>query len=285
MPIETRPLSHAVGVEILGVDIASDLDDATIAAIRQALVENCVILFRDQDLTHEQHIAFSRRFGELPHYPALARELHPDHPEVWVLTNERQADGSPSPTLGTGRVWHSDQSFMAKPAMGSLLYCKAAPRAGGTTMFANMYRAYETLPDPLKKMVDGRRAEHNLNTTAAYRARHPNRTAEDEAKTPPVLHPIVRTHPETGRKALYVSEGITSRIEGLTAEESKVLLDLLNRHATHPILTYRHHWRVDDLIFWDNRCALHYAPQDLDHDAPGNRRLMYRTTVAGDAPY
>lgn len=285
MALEVRRLSYSLGVEILGVDLRAEIDAATLADIRAALVENCVVLFRGQELTPEQQIAFSRRFGDLPHYPALAREIHPDYPEIWVLTNIAQADGQPSFTRDTGRVWHSDQSFMAEPALGSLLYCRECPEAGGTTMFTNMFRAYDALSEPFKQMLTPLRAVHNINVVEVYRARHPNRSKEAEGATPPVAQPVVRTHPESGRKALYVSEGITTHIEGLTPAESRAVLDFLNRHSTQPVFTYRHNWQVHDLIFWDNRSTMHYAPPDLDHGASNSRRLMHRTTVAGDAPY
>lgn len=280
--IDARPVSYAVGVEIHGVDISAPQDDATVQAIRDLWVKHGVVILRDQNITPHQHLAFSERFGELQ-MMALSRYNHPDVPQIFLVST-RPVDGKPSETRNTGRQWHSDHSFAAEPAMGSLLYCIEAPAAGGSTLFANQYMAYEALSEPLKKMLDGRKAWHDLYRLKDFQ----NRAAfseEDRQRTPPRAHPIFRTHPETGRKALFVNEAWTFKIDGMAEDESKPILDYLFHHSTQPVFTYRHYWRPGDLLFWDNRVVMHYAPPDYDMSDPKNIRHMHRTTLKGDAPF
>jgi taurine dioxygenase len=280
MAIKTRKLSHAMGREIQEFDIAADHDDATIAEVRQALLDGCILLFRNQDhITPEQHIAFSKRFGALqPH--ALDKYLHPDYPEIFLVTNLPQQDGKPSETRNTGRQWHADLTFTPTPCMGSLLRCLETPADGGDTMFANLYLAYDALSDGMKEMLEGLSAVHSFANVRDLKNRDPETTRYLIEKNPPSLHPLVKAHPETGRKLLFLSPAATTCIDGMSEEESKPLLDFLERHATQPAFTYRHRWQVGDIIFWDNRCTNHYAPPDYDMTNPANRRLMQRTTIA-----
>lgn len=287
--IQTRRLSHALGAEIMEVKLTPDISDETVAAIRAALAEHQFLLFRDQDLSPGDQVAVSRRFGECMVTPGLDRWVDPKYPELFTVTNKRNPDGSLSETRHTARKWHTDQSFMAKPSLGSLLYCEQKPEIGGDTMFANMFMAYDTLSDKMKEVLGGLKAVHDYFYYSAFNdgTRAPF-TEEERKKVPAVVHPVVRTHPENGRKLIYVNESLTSHFDGMTAEESKPLLEYLFRHLSQPAFTYRHQWRVKDMIFWDNRSTQHMAPADYDTnnmDAPENHRFMRRTTIAGDAPY
>lgn len=281
MSVQFRPLSYAVGEEVIGVDLRTELDDGTIAAIREKLVNRCCVLIREQSITPEQHLAFSRRFGPLMNTPALSRMLHPDYPDIWQVTNVRQSGGVESFSRNTGRLWHSDQTYMPEPAMGSLLHCKEIPSIGGDTLFANAYLAYASLSDAYKEMLDGLIAVHDLNEVEERRNRVPALTPEEIAKTPPVSHPVVITHPETGRKVLYVSSQVTCQIVGMDKADSHPLLKYLCDQIARPENTYRHQWRPGDLIFWDNRCAQHYAPLDYNQEDRAERRVLWRTTIAG----
>ena len=281
MSVEHRPLAWNIGEEILGLDLSKPLDAATVAELRDLLNNRCILLFRDQFISPEEHIAFTRQFGETMHTPALERMLHPDYPQIWQVTNVRQKDGTESFSRNTGRLWHSDQTYMPEPAKGSLLHCKEIPSVGGDTMFANAYLGYEALSDVMKEMIAGLWAVHDLNEVEERRSRVPPLTPEEIAKTPPVTHPLVITHPETGRKILYVSQQVTCQIVGMSKEESKPLLDFLHSRIVLAEHTYRHQWRPGDLVFWDNWCAQHFAPMDYNQADRNERRVMWRTTLAG----
>ncbi len=284
MEISVRRLSAAAGAEIAGVDFQCPLLDGAVKQISQALGENCVLLFRGADITPERHIAFSRQFGVLEAHVVSDFGL-PGHPEIFVVSNVRE-DGKLKGAVYAGQYWHSDLSYMQNPSLGSLLLCHEMPDIGGDTMFANQYQAYDTLSDTLKKFIGGLTAIHDYShaydTYFAHLKERPPLTPEHRAKTPPVEHPMVRTHPVCGRKALYVNPGFTTGIVGMPQQESAPILDFLFSHSTRPEFIYRHKWQVHDLIFWDNRCAMHYALADYDFSV---RRHMHRTTVAGDAPY
>jgi taurine dioxygenase len=266
------------------VDFTRPLDAETVDKLNLALAEHCVLLVRDADITSEQHIAFSRHFGPLEAH-LLAEFSLPDHPEIFVVSNVKEG-GRLKGAVYAGQFWHSDLSYMKKPSLGSLLLCHEMPDLGGDTMWANMYLAYDTLSEPMKAFIGGLKAIHDYSHAYdTYFAKLPDRpplTPEQRAKTPPVTHPMVRTHPVTGRKALYVNPGFTKGIVGMPGEESQPILDCLFRHSTRPEFTYRHKWRVHDMMFWDNRCSMHYALADYDFSV---RRHMHRTTIAGDAPY
>jgi taurine dioxygenase len=279
-----RPLSRAAGAEVTGIDLKRPPAPEVLASLQKALGENGILLFRDADLTPEQHIAFSRAFGPLESHVVGEFNLA-GHPEIFIVSNVKE-EGKLKGAVYAGQYWHSDLSYMAKPSMGSLLLCQEMPEIGGDTMWANMYLAYENLSDTMRGFLGGLKAIHDYShaydTYFAHLKERPPLTPEQRAKTPPVVHPMVRTHPVTGRKALYVNPGFTTGIVGLPQEESQPILDFLFRHSTRPEFIYRHKWRVHDMIFWDNRCTMHYALSDYDFSV---RRHMHRTTVAGDAPY
>ncbi len=282
--LSIRPLSAACGAEVVGADLRGALASEVVQRLHQALGEHCILLFRGVELTPEEHIAFSRQFGPLESHVVGEFNL-PGHPEVLVVSNVRE-EGRLKGAVYAGQYWHSDLSYMPKPSLGSLLLCREMPEIGGDTMWANMYLAYDTLSPVMRAFLGGLRAVHDYShaydTYFAQLKERPPLTAEQRAKTPPVEHPVIRTHPVTGRKALYINPGFTTDIVGMTPDESRPILELLFRHATRPEFVYRHRWRVNDLVFWDNRCTMHYALADYDFSV---RRHMHRTTVAGDVPY
>jgi taurine dioxygenase len=278
MALNLRKLSYALGAEVCDVDVAEAMSEARFGEIYQAFLSYGILLFRNQDITREQHIEFSRRFGELDRHDALPRDRHPDYPEILLVTNEPKPDGSPSDSRYTGRQWHSDMSFTPVPSLGSLLRGITIPEVGGDTVFANMYLAYETLSDGMKKMLADL---HGIHMSGTRKINDPQsgvpRAEEQRRLNPPIAQPVVRVHPETGRKALYLGEKV-KRFDGMTEEESKPLIDYLNKHATRFEFIYRHPWREKDIIVWDNRCTMHLALGDFDET---QRRHMERTTVLG----
>jgi len=289
-PIRTRRISWALGAEVEGVDISKPLDAETTAAIRQALADHGLLVFRDCPMTPAEQILFTKRFGDMPFMPSNKRWMHPDFPEeIYLVTNRPRADGSLPETKDTGRQWHHDQSFMAEPAMARVLHCVEVPELGGTTLFANQHLAFETLSDGLKKTLTGLKAIHDYfitkHATDGSRAPFSEWERQNIRTTP---HPVVRTHPETGRQCLFISEALVRQFEGWTAEESRGLLAYLFKHQTQPAFTYRHRWSPGETVFWDNRCVMHYAPPDYDtgdlHN-PKNWRTMHGTTIRGDKPY
>jgi taurine dioxygenase len=284
MSITVRPLSAACGAEVTGLDLARPLGETAVNEIHRALAENGCLLFRDADLTPDQHIAFSRQFGPLESHVVGEFNL-PEHPEIFVVSNVRE-EGKLKGAVYAGQYWHSDLSYMERPSLGSLLLCHEMPAVGGDTMWASTYAAYENLSQPMQRLLGGLEAVHDYShaydTYFAKTKERPPLTAEQRAKTPPVTHPAIRTHPVTKRKALYVNPGFTVGFVGMPEEESQPILDFLFRHSTRPEFVYRHRWRVHDLMFWDNRCTMHYALSDYDFSV---RRHMHRTTLAGDVPY
>ncbi|HEX9686009.1 MAG TPA: TauD/TfdA family dioxygenase [Burkholderiales bacterium] len=278
MAMRLRKLSYALGAEVCGVDVAQPMSESTFGEIYQAFLAHGILLFRDQDVTRSQHIEFSRRFGALDRHDALPRDRHPDYPELLMVTNEPKPDGSPSDTQYTGRQWHSDMSFTTAPSLGSLLKSYAVPEVGGDTLFANMVLAYDTLSAGLKQMIADLHGIHLSGTRKLANATTGIVRAEEQKRiNPPVAQPVVRTHPETGRKALYIGEKV-KRFDGMTEEESAPLVDYLVRHATRPEFVYRHPWRKNDILAWDNRCVMHQALGDFDET---QLRHMERTTVLG----
>ena len=266
-------LSHALGAEVRGVDLAKEVSAADFATIHRAFLDHSVLVFHGQNITRDQHIAFSRRFGELDD-----NDRSPDtdakYPELTVITTRPKADGTPSESRYTGQLWHSDLSFSLNPAMGSLLRCVERPDVGGDTMFANMYAAYDALSDGMKKLLEGLEGIHTrarkFSVMSAERAAFLQRQR-------PVAQPAVRVHPETGRKSIFVGEKVKQFV-GLTAEESAPILEFLNKHCARPQFVYRHQWRKHDIVIWDNRCTLHLAVGDID---PNAIRHMERTTLKG----
>jgi len=278
MTLKLRKLSYPLGAEVCDVDVAKPMSEQSFGEIYRAFLDNGILLFRNQDITRSQHIEFSRRFGELDRHESLPRDRHPDHPELLMVTNEPKPDGSPSDTQYTGRQWHSDMSFTTAPSLGSLLKSYAVPEVGGDTLFANMVLAYDALSGGMKKLIANL---HGIHLSGTRKLANDNtgveRMQEQKKLNPPVAQPVVRVHPETGRKALYIGEKV-KRFDGLTDEESRPLIDYLVRHATKPEFVYRHQWRKNDIVIWDNRCTMHQALGDFDET---QLRHMERTTVLG----
>jgi taurine dioxygenase len=277
MTLDVHPLSYGLGAEIRGVDLSRPLDADTVGAIRRAWLDHGVLLFRDQDISPEDHIRFSRHFGPVEDYP-LVHYRHPEHPEIFLLSN-RDAEGRPAQTRNAGRHWHSDLSFTVRPALGSVQRCLKIPDIGGDTIFANQYLAYETLSPAFRAFIDPLEAVHELfSKTKDLKNLDQGQVRDMKKANPRVVQPVVRVHPETGRKALYVSVALTTNILGLSAEESDAVLDFLFAHQTQVQFTYRHRWRPNDVLMWDNRCTLHMAVPDNDHR---QARLMHRTSISG----
>jgi taurine dioxygenase len=276
--LKLRPLSYALGAEVCDVDVARGMSEQSFGEIYRAFLDHGILLLRGQKVTREQHIEFSRRFGELDRHEALPRDRHPQYPELLMVTNEPKPDGSPSDSKYTGRQWHSDMSFTLVPSLGSLLRCHVAPPVGGDTLFANMYAAYDALSDGMKKLIaDLHGIQLSGTRKIANEATGITRAAEQKRINPPVAQPVVRVHPETGKKALYIGEKV-KRFDGMTEDESRPLIDYLVRHATRHEFVYRHQWRADDILVWDNRCTMHCALGDFDET---QLRHLERTTVLG----
>jgi taurine dioxygenase len=272
--IEIDPLTPTIGAEISGVDLREPLPAKTVGEIRAALLEHLVLFFRDQDVTPAQHVAFGRQFGELCFPPFMTD--HGDDPEILVL-DQVFPKGEGTDT------WHSDNTFMAEPPMGSILKAERLPASGGDTCFASAYAAYEALSPAIQSLLDGLTAIHDLTATLE-RANAAGHTRADVAAmleaSPPVEHPVVRTHPETKRKALFVNANSTTRIVGLSPRENALLLPFLCDHIRAPEFQCRFRWEPNSIAFWDNRAAQHLAVADY-HE----RRVMHRVTLAGDEPY
>jgi taurine dioxygenase len=270
-----EPISGALGAEVSGVDLTRPLDDATVTDIRQALLDHLVIFFRDQAIGPAEQLAFAERFGAPEEYP-FVNGLDDFPLVVPILKREHE-------TVNFGGLWHSDTSYLQNPPMATILHAKELPPYGGDTLFANMYLAYETLSDGLKAVLDGLSAvsiagKPVASVTRADRIAESGSAADEAAHQ--AVHPVVRTHPETGRKALYVNVAHTLRFDGMTEEESAPLLDYLYAHQIKPEFTCRFRWSVGALAFWDNRAAQHNPINDYH----GHRRLLHRIILAGDRP-
>lgn len=269
--LPTRRLSGALGVEIQNVDLSRPLDEATFAEVRDHFHENVMMVFRGQKLQPDHLVRFMERFGAVEPHPLGSRRGLDAHPQVMVLENLKGKLGP------RNDIWHSDISYGEIPPLGSALYALTVTEGRANTMFCNMYAAYEELSEGLRKTLDGLKAVH----TAEPLVREvPSRLAVKVAP-PGVIHPAVRTHPATKRKALYVNPWYTSHFVGWTAEESRPLLEYLAAFATRPENCYRHSWQVGDFLMWDNRCAMHYGVRDYDDTMP---RVLWRVTAAGDKP-
>jgi len=277
--IEVRPLSGALGAEIGGVDLTAIEDNRTWDEIHRAFVENMVLVFRDQAITPDDLMAVGGRFGEPSYYPFV--QGLPDHPKIFEIVKE------PSDKTNFGGNWHSDTTYLERPPLGTLLYARETPTHGGDTLFANMHAAYDSLSDGLKATLEPLRGVNNaaLKHTggrATYHGRIANMKIQNatEADAVEAIHPIVRTHPETGRKALYLNRSHTICFDGWTEAESKPLIDFLAAHATRPEFTCRVRWEPGTLTVWDNRCTQHLAINDYH----GQRRVMQRLTVGPQRP-
>ena len=276
MALEIRPqMKSGFFAEIYGADLSA-CDDATFQTIREAHLQHGVIAICDQNLTPEQQIAFSRRFGPLSIH-VLEDQLLAGHPEILLVTNKKEKGrylGIPD----LGNQWHTDQSYQT-PALGSMLHALQVPADGsGDIHFAGMTTAYEALPEAEKRRLDKLQTEHN------YDHKHEKFELSDNQRDqlPGVIHPLVRTHPETGQKALYLGIQLVKRIVGMAAEESRALLEKLHEHCTQLAFVHRYKWRASDLVFWVNRCTMHAAQPYYDHVY---NRHMHRTTVVGDRPF
>lgn len=274
-------LNQNIGVQVHGVDLAMPISPPSYRQIHEALVEHSILLFRDQDITPEQHIAFSRCFGDLEEH-VVTQFLLPGHPEILVISNVVE-NGRHIGAYGGAKHFHSDLSYKPEPSLGSLFYCRECPPQGGETEFSSMYAAYDSLPPERQRWLESQRGVHNyIYHYETFLSHRDPLTDEQKAKLPPTSHPAVRTHPETGRKAIFVSQALTSHFEGLEIEESRRIIKELTNFATQSQFVYRHKWRPGDLVFWDNRSTLHKANP---FDESKYRRVMHRTTVKGDRPF
>ena len=278
-----RPFDAACGAEVIGLDLSRPLADADFARIHRAHLDHHVLVFRDMAITPDQQVAFSRRFGPLQIHVLNQFQLA-GQPEILVISNIREG-GRPIGLGDAGAYWHSDLSYMPTPSLGSMLLAQELPAEGGDTLFANQHLAWDTLPAALKTAVAGRRAEHwYLCKYAELQRRNPWRpdlSPEQIAQVRPVAHPVVRTHPESGRRALFVSEHFTTRVLDMPEDESRSLLAELFERSTRDEFVYRHRWQPGDMVFWDNRSLMHLAGGTPDH----LRRRLNRTTIEGDAPF
>ncbi len=273
--VSVRPMTPTIGAMIDGADLRQDLRADDIAVIRRALLDWKVVFFRDQDIDTEQHLAFARRFGELEVHPFAPQK--PGFPEVLAITHDADAPGQEN-------VWHSDVTWRLEPSLGSVLRVLECPTIGGDTLFADMCAAYDGLPRRIKERVDGLVARHDFtHFREAMRRRgvSDEKVAAFDQQYPAPEHPVIRTHPETGRKAIYVNAAFTREIVGLDPDESHELLELLYRRATVPEYQVRFHWEPNSIAFWDNRSCQHYAVSDY---WPQVRRAE-RVTVVGDTPF
>ena len=280
MPITVTPTGAALGAKVGGIDLRQ-IDDRDFAAIHRAWLEHLVLLFRGQTLNDDDMIAFSRRLGELDFAPIQenGRRFVEGHPEIYVVSNVIE-NGVAIGSLGAGEaVWHTDMSYLEDPPKASMLYAIEIPPAGGNTGFTSMYRAYAELPEALKRRIAGRRVKHDGTYNSGGYVRQGVTPTDDPREAPGTYHPIVCTHPETGRQCLYLGRRRNAYIEGLELAESEALLDEVWRYATRDELTWYNTWRVGDLVLWDNRCTMHRR----DPFDASSRRIMHRTQIKGEA--
>ena len=269
-----EPIAGALGAEISGVDLAGELSDDVVAEIRRAWLEHLVVFFRDQVLGPDEFLAFAHRIGKPVEYPFV--KGFDDHPEIIAVTK------LPHETVNFGGIWHSDTVYLEQPPMATMLLAREVPPRGGDTMFANMYTAYETLSPGMRRLLTGMRAVNSsaLADVSKTREDRIRENGSDDEQQYLSEHPVVRTHPETGRPALYVNPAHTASFADMTEAESRPLLEYLFAHSTRPELTCRFRWEVGSLALWDNRCAMHNPINDYH----GYTRVMHRITLAGDQP-
>lgn len=271
--IRIKPLSDALGAEIVGLDLSCPLDADTVSEIKQAWYDHIVLVFRDQDLANDDQVRFCRYFGDLETV-RTGKQANDAMPNTMMITNV--TDTGFQTALENGDMWfHSDQCYYEVPARASMLYAMELPSVGGNTLFANCYTAWDRLPEETRSLLDGRKAHHIYD----YAGNPLKRGDNIDPDAPQYVHPVARTHPETGRKALYVNRLMTDYIEGLSTEQSDEMLELLFDHSEREEFVYEHVWRVGDLLMWDNRCSMH-ARTDFD---PAERRMLRRITVKGEA--
>ena len=284
MSLVIQPVSPHIGAEVIGADLGQPVGDNLFRELHQAWVDaDGLLIVRDQRLTPEQQIAFSRRFGELAvagDNPVTQKYTLPGYPEIFRVSNKKQ-DGEPLGREDAGTYWHSDGTWQTFPSKASILYGIEIPRVGGNTMFADLYQAWETLTPTMQRMLDGQQAVHAMANAGGTSFEREFTGKGDVVAANTAVHPLAITHPDSGRKALFVNRGYTAGIVGLSRAESEALLAFLFQHSTAPELVYRHSWRPRDLVIWDNRCTAHYAI--ADYKAVGDRYL-HRTSVKGDRP-
>jgi taurine dioxygenase len=278
-----RPLDAALGAEVFGLDLSQPLGDDDFARLHRAHLDHHLLIFRDMRITPAQQVTFSRRFGPLQIHVLRQFQL-PSDPEILIISNIKE-NGQPIGLGDAGHYWHSDLSYKEIPSLGSMLHAQELPQEGGDTLFANQHTAWESLPQALKDKIAHLTAEHSYLAKYAELQRRnpwrPNLTQAQIDEVKPVVQPVVRVHPETGRRALFVSEHFTTRIVGLPQDESDALLAELFDYSTRAEHVYRHQWLPHDMVFWDNRSLMHLAagcPED-------QRRKLYRTTIEGDRPF
>ncbi len=276
--MDIQPITGSLGAEISGVDLSHPLDTSAFEQIRGALSEYLVLFFPDQDITPDQQVAFGRRFGELHVHPFIPHLE--GHKEIIVLGS---GDDGPGENTRQSNVWHTDLTYTKTPPMGSLLHAIAIPAAGGDTMFADMYAAFDALSSPIQKFLLDLTAIHDIGHTLTrdefFSGDGLDKLKRTRERTPPIEHPVIRTHPETGRKALFVNAHFVSHFKDLEPAESDALLAFLLDHVNRPEFQCRHRWAKHDLALWDNRCTQHYAVIDYS-----TRRTMHRVTICGDVP-
>jgi len=270
-----RPIASALGADVEGLDLRKPLDAGVRAQLVEAWQKHLVLRFRDQDLTPDQVIAFSRNFGELERHDNYQGEMrHPDHAELLVV----KANVIRGERVVFGQQWHADLTYTLRPAKGSCLYCQVLPPVGGDTLFSNMQMAYDTLSPKLQSILDRLDAVHDLGNGRSHRAKTPEQKAEVRRRNPPVTQPMVRIHPVTGRKTLFVSEWMCKQIAGMSEEESLGILNYLFAHSTKPEFQFRQTWRVGDVVLWDNCATIHMALADYP---AGAARELIRTSIVG----
>jgi len=274
--LEITPLNGTLGAEIDNIDLSQPMSKDVSSVVKKAFNDHVVLLFRGQDLDAAAHMAFTEIFGKVEPHPLRTRRTVDGYPGVLILENQPDKPGA------RNDYWHSDISHAERPPLGSVLHAKVVPQGKGDTMFCNMYRAWEDLSEGMRRMLDGMRAWHSGAATQKRNNLENNDGNEIKAVPTPRLHPVARTNPDTGRKALFVNPHFTTHFEDMTEAESKPLLDFLIAHSTQPEYIYRHGWQEGDVLMWDNRAAMHYAVRDY---TPHDMRLLYRTTAAGDVPY
>jgi taurine dioxygenase len=283
--VQIVPTGKALGAEIEGVDLRAISDgdfERDFELIRHAWLDHLVVLIRGQQLTDEDLIAFSLRFGELDWAPVqeTGRRFVDGHPEIYVVSNVIE-NGAPIGSLGAGEaIWHTDMSYLEKPPKASMLYALETPPAGGDTYFCNMYRAYESLPAQLERRIAGLSLKHDATYNSGGYVRQGLAAVDDPMTSPGVYHPLVVTHPETGRRALYLGRRRNAYLSGLPLAESEALLDELWSYAERDEITWRHQWRPHDVVLWDNRCTMHRR----DPFNPNTRRVLHRTQIKGEVP-
>lgn len=271
MPVNVVPLTRNIGAEIRDVDLRTPLSDSDFSEVHDALMKHQVIFFRDQDISPDQHLEFGRRFGELHVHP-LAPSVN-DVPELMLIHTDKDS------FRNNGSDWHSDVSCDEEPPMGSILHLNTVPEVGGDTLFASMYAAYDGLSDTMKAILDPMVAEHSGEHV--YKHNYGGKGVQRRNAPPKSIHPVVRTHPVTGRKALYVNKTFTTGIQGLSPKESAALLEFLYDHTQNPLYQVRFQWERNSIAFWDNRCVQHFAVWDYFPET----RSGIRVTVAGDKPF